>query len=121
MPKIEKLSNNLDEYERQNTDTQECVKQLDRNLSLKCNKSGLTKLEGDLIKAMIPKAELPIIEKKMKDIRQITEDQDKNLRSIIEKYRKGIDEMVHLSIERQVDERFEKYDRVAGSFEQFFN
>lgn len=76
MPKIEKLSNNLDEYERQNTDTQECVKQLDRNLSLKCNKSGLTKLEGDLIKAMIPKAELPIIEKKMKDIRQITEDQD---------------------------------------------
>ena len=65
MPKIERLSSNLDKYERQNTDTQECVKQLDRNLSLKCNKSGLTKLEGDLIKVMIPKAELPIIEKKI--------------------------------------------------------
>lgn len=56
------------------------MKQLDKSLSLKCNKSALTKLEGDLVKLLVPKTELPVIEARIAEVRKMTEDLDKNIR-----------------------------------------
>ena len=45
LPKIEYFTNNINYLEQGNKDVQEVVKDLDKNLSLKLNKSALVTLE----------------------------------------------------------------------------
>ncbi len=64
---IKKFTDQIIALNKQNEDVRECVIKFDQDLSLKCNKSQLLTIKGDLTKTFIQKEDIDHVYVKIKD------------------------------------------------------
>lgn len=116
MPKIEKFSNYVDELMNENTRVKECVRQFDKSICKKANKTEIQYMREELDRVFITKDKW---ENFTQDYAQIGKRFDKENNKILGKFTSFRDDFileVNDTCEELLSDKFIKYDKVCKDF-----
>ena len=121
LPRMKKFFDSVDALHQSNADMREIIVNFDKRLSMKLNKSQLLTLKQDLNNSYIPNEFKEVVTSKFDKMQNVIKANERTMSGIVPECMDKVNAIVVDSLSELLTEKFQKYDKVASSFQGFFN